>query len=101
MKIKKGDQVLITTGKYRGKRGKVLVSFPEEGRVLVEGINLKKKHQRPKKAGEKGQIVEMPSPVNISNVKLICSKCGQPTRVGYNIKEKNKYRVCKKCGQEV
>jgi large subunit ribosomal protein L24 len=101
MKIKKGDTVLIISGKYRGKTGKVLRVFPKGGKVLVEGVNIMKKHQKPRKTGEKGQVIEMPSPINISNVKLLCPKCGKPTRVGYKIIEGKKYRVCKKCGQEI
>lgn len=101
VKIRKGETVLIISGKYRGKTGKVLKVFPKEGKVLVEGVNLVKKHQRPRKRGEKGQVIEMPSPINVSNVKLICPKCGKATRVGYNIIDKNKFRVCKKCGQEI
>lgn len=101
MKIKKGDTVLITSGKDKGRKGKVLGAFPEEGRILIEGINLRKKHQRPKKSGEKGQIVEMPGPIHISNVKLICSKCGKATRIKYKITEGKKHRICKKCGQEI
>ena len=95
MKIKKGDTVLIISGKDKGRKGKVLESFPKESRILVEGMNLRKKHQRPKKSGEKGQIVEMPGPMDISNVKLICPKCGKAIRVG----QKSKIRICKKCGQ--
>jgi len=100
MKIKKGDTVLVISGKCRGKTGRVLRAFPEERKILVEGVNLIKKHQRPRKADEKGQIIEMPSPIDVSNVKLICPKCGKATRVGYKITEGNKYRICKKCGQE-
>ena len=101
MKIKKGDQVLIISGKDRGKRDKVLDVFPKEGRVVVESVNIRKKHVRPKKSGEKGQIVETPAPISVSNLKLICPKCGQPTRVGYKIVEGKKYRMCKKCKQEI
>lgn len=101
MKIKEGDQVLIISGKYRGKKGKVLIAFPKESKILVEGINIRKKHQRPKKSGEKGQIVEKPAPIYVSNTKLICPKCNQPVRVGYKIIEKKKYRICKKCTQEI
>jgi len=100
MKIKKGDTVLIISGKDRGRKGKVLESFPKESRILVEGINLRKKHQRPRRAGEKGQIITLPAQIDISNVKLICSKCGKPTRVGFKIVESKKFRICKKCGQE-
>jgi len=101
MKIKKGDRVLIIKGKDRGKKGKVLRSFPEKGQVLVEGVNIKKVHKRPKKTGEKGQIVEVSSPLYISNLKLICPKCRKPTRVGYKIEGKTKMRICKKCGEEI
>lgn len=101
MKIKKGDQVLIIKGKDKGKKAKVLRGFPEKSKILVEGVNIRKKHQRPKKEGEKGQIVEVPVPFPVSNVKLICPKCGKPARVGYKVENKKKYRVCKKCNQEI
>lgn len=101
MKIHKNDVVLIISGKDRGKKGKVLKVFPKEMRVLVEGANLRKKHQRPRKSGEKGQIIELPTPLPLSNLKLICPRCGRPTRVGYKITERKKYRFCKKCGQEI
>ncbi len=101
MKIRKGDTVLITSGKDRRKKGKVLTSFPPKRKVIVEGINLRKKHQKPRRAGEKGQIIQLPVPLDISNVKLICPKCGKATKVGYKIVEKKKYRVCKKCSQEI
>ncbi|PIP24437.1 MAG: 50S ribosomal protein L24 [Candidatus Nealsonbacteria bacterium CG02_land_8_20_14_3_00_37_10] len=100
MKIKKGDMVLVISGKDRGKKGKVLQVFPKENRVMVEGVNLRKKHRKPKKSGEKGQIITLPGSVSVSNVKLVCSKCGKPTRGGYKIVEKKKFRICKKCGQE-
>jgi len=116
MKLKKGDQVLIISGKYRGKKGKVLKAFPKKQRLLIEGINLRKKHVRPKREGEKGQIVELPAPIHISNVKLICSKCKKATKVGFKViskrtlrgrakgfskDQKSKVRICKKCGQEI
>ena len=101
MKIKKGDTVLIIAGKYRGKKGKVLKTFPKEKKILVEGVNLVKKHQRPRRTGEKGQIIELPKPIDVSNAKLICPKCAKPTRIGYKIIEGKKYRICKKCGQEI
>lgn len=106
MKIRKGDQVLIISGKYRGKRGKVSKAFPKEQRLLIEGVNLRKKHIRPRREGEKGQIVELPAPIHISNVKLICPECKKATKVGYkiisNIKnKKSKIRICKKCEKEI
>lgn len=101
MKIHKNDQVLVISGKDRGRKGKIIRVFPKEGKVIVEGINLRKKHVKPKKSGEKGQIVETPAPLNVSDIKLICSKCGKLTRVGYKIEGKRKYRICKKCNQEI
>jgi large subunit ribosomal protein L24 len=101
MKLKKGDTVLIISGKDRGRKGKVLKAFPKGQRILVESINLKKKHVRPKREEEKGQIVQIPAPIHVSNVKLICSKCGKATRIGYKIAENRKYRMCKKCGAEI
>jgi len=101
MKIKKGDTVLIISGKDKGKKGKVVKAFPKADRVLIEGINLRKKHIKPKKSGEKGQIISLPLPIHVSNAKMICSKCGKPTRIGYKIEAGKKFRICKKCGQEV
>lgn len=101
MKIKKGDTVLITSGKDRGKTGKILDVFKEEGRVVVEGVNLRKKHMRPKKGGEKGQTVEKPGAFSISNVKILCPKCGKPTRVGFKVMGQKKQRICKKCQGEI
>ncbi len=106
MKIKKNDKVLIISGKDRGKTGKVLRVFPKEGRILVEGVNIVKKHQKPKREGEKGQVIQLPKPIDVSNVKIICPHCGKASRIGYKIilkdkKQKMKIRICKKCGQEL
>lgn len=101
MKIKKGDNVLVISGKDRGKKGKVLRAFPREAKIMVEGANVRKKHVRAKSAGQKGQIVEMPSVFSISNVKLVCSKCGKTTRIGYKREGKKKLRICKKCLAEI
>ncbi len=101
MKIKKGDTVLIISGKDRGKKGKILKAFPKKRKVLIEGVNLKKKHQKPKKTGEKGQIIEKPASISVSNVKLICSKCNKAVRIGYKIAGKKKYRICKKCNKQI
>ena len=102
MRIKKNDTVLIISGKDKGKQGKVLDVFPKEEKIVVEGVNFRKKHQRPKKSGEKGQIITMPGPLSISNAKLVCPKCGKPARIGYKLTEDGKkYRICKKCGQEI
>jgi len=100
MNLKKGDNVLIISGKDKGKKGKILKIFAANDRILVEGINLRKKHVRPKKEGEKGQVVESPAPLHVSNAKLICAKCGKPSRMGTKTVGKKRYRVCKKCGQD-
>jgi len=101
MKVKKGDNVLIIVGKDRSRAGKVLKALPKESKILVEGINLRKKHVRPRREGEKGQIVDAAAPMNVSNVKIICPKCGKAARVGYKISGGKKARICKKCGQEI
>jgi large subunit ribosomal protein L24 len=101
MKIKKGDNILVIAGKDRGRTGKVIKSLPKELKILVEGINLKKKHVKPKKEGEKGQVVQVPAPLTISNVKIVCPKCGKATRIGYTIEKDEKKRICKKCKQEI
>ncbi len=97
MKIKKGDTVKIITGKDRNKTGKVMKVLPKKSRVLIEGLNLYKKHVRPKTQGEKGQTVMVPRPLGVSNVMLVCSVCGQATRIGFRKEGDNKVRYCKKC----
>ena len=104
MKIRKGDTILIISGKDRTKKGKVIEVLPKKNRIVVEGINIVKKHVRPKRAGEKGQRVEVPRPLDLSNVKLLCPKCKKPTRVGYKLVTKGKerkQRICKKCKQGI
>ena len=101
MKIRKGDTVLVISGKDKGKKAKVLESFPKRNKVIIEGVNLVKRHRRPRREREKGQVVEVPKPIDDSNVKLVCPKCGQPTRLGYRLSGEKKYRVCKKCSQEI
>lgn len=108
MKIKKGDKVLVISGKSRGKQGKVLQVLSETEKLVVEGLNLGKRHQKPRQQGEKGQTVERPMPLHISNVKLMCPKCNTPVRVGYRVNAtkdikgaRAKVRICKKCGSEV
>ncbi len=101
MKIKKDDNVLIISGKDKGKKGKVLEVFPLLNKIAVEGVNVVKKHRRPKSEKEKGQIIQLPKPIDASSVKLVCSKCNKASRVGYRLTEKGKYRFCKKCNQEL
>jgi len=101
MNIKKNDNVIMLSGKDRGKKGKVLFVFPAENKVVVESLNLVARHQRPRKQGQRGQIVHKERAVSASAVQLICPKCGRSTRVGRKKVGKNKVRICKKCGGEI
>lgn len=98
MKIKKGDTVYIRTGADKGKTGAVTSVLPEEERVVVEGVNIKKRHRRARRANQKGQIVEFAAPIAISNVSLVDPKTKKPTRVGYRKDGAKKVRVSKKSG---
>ncbi len=97
MKLKKNDTVKIITGKDKGKNGKILETLPKKGRVLVEGVNLYKKHVRPKNTAEKGQIITISRSINASNVMIICPACGKNAKIGYKIEGEKKSRICKKC----
>lgn len=97
MKIKKGDNVLVQKGKDRGKKGKVQQVFPKEGKLIVEGMAIRKKHIKPKKAGEKGQVVSMAGRMASSNVAFVCPKCLKTTRIGFTMQGSKKYRSCKMC----
>lgn len=98
MKIKKGDKVLISRGKDRGKSGKIARALPAKLMVVVDGLNLRKKTIKAKRGGEKGRIISIAWPMRIENVMLICNACGKPTRVGFrSIDGKKKIRYCKKC----
>jgi large subunit ribosomal protein L24 len=102
LKIKKNDRVKIIKGKDRGKTGKVLRIESSKNRLYVEGINIVKKHMRQKDQNNPGGILKKESPVNISNVELICPNCGKAVRVGFKVKESGeKTRICKKCNQEI
>ena len=91
----------MLSGKDRGKKGKVLFTFPEDDKVIVEGLNMVKKHQRAKKEGQKGQIISRERRVSVSAVQLVCPKCGQATRIGHKIEGDLKLRICKKCGSDI
>lgn len=102
MKIKKGDKVRVLAGKDRGKEGEVMFAFPEKNKVIVEGVNLVKKHQRPQGENQPGGIIDKDMPMHVSNVAVISPKDGKPTRVGYKILEDGtKVRVCKRTGAEL
>ncbi len=104
-KIRKGDTVVVLRGKDRGKVGEVLKVIKDEGRVIVKDVNIVKKHLKEIPNVREGGIYEMEAPIHISNVMLICPKCGKPTRVGFRlIQEGNvirKYRYCKKCNENI
>lgn len=97
MRIRKNDTIKIITGKDKGKTGKVLKVFPEKGKILIEGLNIYKKHVRPKREGEKGQTISVPRPLDVSNIMLLCLTCDKATRTGFRFEEKRKVRYCKKC----
>ena len=101
MKVKTNDKVQIITGKDKGKKGKILQVMNEKDKVVVEGLNLRIKHVRPRKQGETGQRIQFPAPISVSNIALVCPKCNQKAKIGYKVLEnKKKVRICKKC-QEV
>ena len=98
--VKKGDLVLVIAGKDRGKSGKVIKVMPKKEAVIVERLNMVKRHLRPSPTTGKGGIVEKEAPIHVSNVQILCGKCNRPTRVGHRILEDGtKVRVCKKCGE--
>ncbi len=100
MKIKRGDTVELMTGRDKGHRGEVLRVIPTHNQVVIQGANLRKKHQRQVQAGGRTMnpgIIQFEAPMNISNVMLVCPKCDQPTRVGMLIEGGARQRVCKKC----
>ncbi len=102
MRIRKDDTVVITTGKDRGKKGKVRRAFPGEDRVVVEGLNMIKRHSRARRATRQAGIIEMEAPIHVSDVMLICNKCGNPTRVNFRVLEDGKkVRVCNSCREVI
>jgi large subunit ribosomal protein L24 len=101
LSIKKNDRVMVIAGREKGKIGKVLKVFPEKGRVLVEKINMIKRHAKATKAGQ-GGIMEKEAPLHASNVMIMCAKCGKTVRVGHKqLEDGNRVRVCAKCGEEI
>lgn len=98
MNVKVNDNVLVITGKYKGKQGKVLATFPKNGTVVVEGVNIVHKHEKARRANETSRIVTEEAPIDVSNVEVVCDKCGKATRVGHTMLDGKKVRVCKKCG---
>jgi len=101
MKIRKGDKVMMMTGRDSAKSGKVLSVNGKNGTVVVEGLNMFKKSMRPRKQNEKGQIISVPQSIRMSRINIICSSCGKPTRIGYKLESKSKIRICKKCNASI
>ncbi len=102
LKIKKGDRVRVLTGKDRGKEGTVLRALPTEGKLIVEGVNTAKKHQKPTRVNQSGGIIERDMPIPVSNVAVVSPSDGRPTRVGYRIQpDGTKVRVCRRTGAEL
>ena len=102
MKIKKGDTVVVLTGKDKGKQGEVKKSIPKAQRVVVEKVNMVKKAMRPTQANPQGGISSIEAPLHVSNVMLVCPECKQPTRVSKRVNDEGKkVRVCKKCGKDI
>jgi len=101
MKIKKGDRVRVLSGKDRGKEGVVMRALPSDRKVIVDGVNVAKKHQKPTRVTMQGGIIDKDMPIDVSNVAIICPTDG-PTRVGYRIDaDGHKARICRKCGGEL
>ena len=109
LNVKKGDTVVVISGKDKGKQGKILVAMPAHERVIVANANIVVRHTKPRRQGEQGGRIEKEGPIHVSNVKLVCPKCGKPTRVGHEIREveisgvkkQKSVRICKKCGKAI
>ncbi|MDR1064920.1 MAG: 50S ribosomal protein L24 [Oscillospiraceae bacterium] len=102
MNIRSNDTVIVLSGRDKGRQGKVISADPKAGKLLVEGVNVAKRHQKPRKQGEEGGIIKKETPIYVSKVMRVCPKCDKPTRAAHKLKEDgSKTRVCKKCGAEI
>lgn len=101
MKLKKGDKVRVMVGKDRGREGTVDQLWPRQEKVTIAGVNVYKRHSKPRGEGQKGGIIDFVRPLPAANVVLICPKCKQVTRVGFKLTQKEKVRTCRKCEQEL
>ena len=99
-KLRRDDDVQVTAGREKGKRGRLLRIDREKGRVVIEGLNMVKKAVRPKSQNQKGGITEVEGSIALSNVQIVCKSCG-PTRIGYQVRDGEKIRVCRKCGEQL
>jgi large subunit ribosomal protein L24 len=102
MNIRKDDKVIVISGKDKGKTGKVIVADPKGGKVIVEGVNVAKRHQKARRQDEESGIIKKETPIYVSKVMRLCPKCDKPTRTAHGVdKDGNKVRICKKCGAEI
>ena len=101
MKIKKGDTVQVLSGNDKGTTGEVLEVMPKKDKIIVKGVNIRKKHVKPRKQGEEGGIIPVECAIHSSKVNVVCPKCGKAAKIGYIIEKDEKVRVCKKCGSKL
>jgi large subunit ribosomal protein L24 len=101
MKIRKNDNVIVLSGKDKGKKGKVLRVFIDDNKAIVEGVNISKRHQRPRQQGKLGEIIDKPMPIHISNLSIVDPKSGKPARIGYKVTDGKKVRIARQSGQEI
>ena len=101
MRIKKGDNVQVLSGNDKGKKGEVLEVIPKTEKIVVKGVNVRKKHVKARKQGEESGIISVECAIPSAKVNVVCPKCGKTTRVGYSIEKEEKVRVCKKCGAKL
>ena len=101
LKIKKGDRVIVLSGKDKGKEGVVQQAMPTEGKVVVQGVNTAKRHRKARSATDTGGIIEIDKPIDVSNVAIISPSDGKPTRVGYKVVDGKKVRICRRTGAEL
>ncbi len=102
LKIRKGDRVRVLAGKDRGKEGEVTFAYPAKGTVIVEGMNVHKRHQKPTRATMQGGIIDKELPIRVSNLAVMCDSCGRPTKVGYRFEpDGRQVRICRRCGGDL
>jgi large subunit ribosomal protein L24 len=100
MRIHKGDEVIVLSGKDKGKKAEVVRAFPQQNTVILEGVNVAKRHSKPTRATQQGGVIDKFMPVHVSTVTIVCKSCGKPTRVGLRMEEDEKVRFCHKCETE-
>lgn len=101
MKLKKGDTIIVTTGKDKGRKGKIEKTFPKDSTVIVSGINVFKRHLKKRDEKRPSSIIDITKPIDVSKVAIMCPKCNQQTRIGYLVTKGEKERICRKCEQKI